>query len=454
MNVPGVLLQLNFKQLYFDGIRFDKTTIVEAIDHLADYLKKNIHSSSPFILLTAYNHIKTLISYYAILKAGKIATILDPGCRPIELTEIIEDIDPAAFLLLNNSTMRFNYDEEVILRKQNTSFIIKSDLAEVCTIAYTNAEDGYSKGAMLTEKNLLTEIHAVIENNKIDQSSIIYTLLPFAHLFGLVQGILITTHSGGTGVIDEPNLLKLSDIFEKIKEYKVTHIYSVPSVYYIMGKFPQAEAYLKNVKMCVSGGTKLTSFVYDGFYRNTHHKIYEGYGLTESSPACTFNKLGEEPKVESVGKPIANSDIKIFTDDNIECNPGEIGEICVKGDLVFKGYFNHEQATNTTIKDGWLHTGDYGKKDKDGYIYFCGLKKNMINVAGNNVYPMKLARMMKINRNVADIKIHSENSVLQGQIVSATIRLSDSSFAAQQEFKKWCFENINTVILPKIWLFE
>jgi len=307
---------------------------------------------------------------------------------------------------------------------------------------------------MLTEKNLLTEIKAIIENNKLDQSSITYSLLPFAHLFGLVLGILVTTHAGGTGIITELNVLKISDTIENIKQYNATHIYSVPSIYYLIGKYDQASESLKSVKMSISGGYKLSPFIFERFYQNVHLKIYEGYGLTESSPACTFNKLGEEPNVESVGKPIANSEIKILDDKNIECEPNKVGEICIKGDLVFKGYFNNEEATKNTIIDGWLHSGDYGKKDTKGYIYFSGLKKNMINVAGNNVYPKKLERMMKINKNVDDVKIYSEESVLQGQIVSSIIKLNDSSIKAQLEFKKWCSDNINNTILPKIWLFE
>jgi long-chain acyl-CoA synthetase len=454
MYKPGVLLQLNFKQIIYNGTSYDRRVINEAIDHLADYLKKNIHSTSPFVLLSAFNHIKTLVSYYAILKAGKIAAILNPGCRPIELTEIIEDLDPAAILFLNNSTLKFDYDEEVIFRTQNSNFIIDSDLTDVCTIAYTNAEDGYSKGAMLTEKNLLTEIKAIIEENKLDQSSVMLTLLPFDHLFGLVQGILISTHTGGTAIITELNVLKMSEIIEKIDHYKVTHVYSVPSIYYLMGKYPGSDRHFKNVKMFISGGSKLTPFVFESFYRNTQHKIHEGYGLTESSPACTFNRYGEEPKVESIGKPIGNSDIRILDNFNKECPLNEIGEICLHGDLVFKGYFNNKQTTEATLIDGWLHTGDYGKKDVQGFIYFCGLKKNMINVAGNNVYPKKLERMMKINKNVIEVNIRSEESILQGHIVSAMIKLHDTSTASQQNFKQWCFDNINNAILPKVWFFE
>jgi acyl-CoA synthetase (AMP-forming)/AMP-acid ligase II len=92
--------------------------------------------------------------------------------------------------------------------------------------------------------------------------------------------------------------------------------------------------------------------------------------------------------------------------------------------------------------------------DLKGNLYFCGLKKDMINVAGNNVYPKKLERMIKINRMVNDVSIVREESVLQGQVVGATIRLFNNSFHHQSAVKNWCVENINNILLPKIWLFE
>jgi long-chain acyl-CoA synthetase len=449
-----LLCQINFRHIYFRGKSYDRKEILNAIDHLANYLTSSVHSTSPFILLSAYNHIKTLIAYYAILKAGKIVAILDPECRSLELSEIIEDIDPAAILFLNSTTTGFNYEEEVVFRKQSSGFIISSDLKEVCTIAYTNAEDGYSKAAMLTEKNILSEIYALIKTNKLDSNSVTCALLPFSHLFGLVQGLLVPTHSGATGFITELNILRITETLQEIKKYKVTHLYTVPSIYYILSKVPEIENYILSIKEFYSGGTKLSPFIFDYFYRKTTRRIREGYGLTESSPGVALNYDEEGPNIESIGKPLPGCEINIFDDKDVECETGIIGEICIKGDMVFKGYFNQDEVTNFVLRNGWLHTGDYGKKDNSGLIYFTGLKKNMINVAGNNVYPDKVERLMKRNSNLLNVKLYSEDSVIQGQIVEAKLKLRNSSEKAQDKFKMWCFENINNVLLPKHWQFE
>jgi len=448
------LCELNFKQIYFRERRFDKKMISDAIDHLAKHLTLNLRSASPFILMATYNHVKSLIAYYAILKAGRIPAILDPGCKSIELTEMIEDIDPAAIIFLNSNEIAFRYDEEIVFRNQKPGYIIKSDLKDVCTLAFTNAEDGYSKGAMLTEKNLLSEIDALIVTNKLNENSVTCALLPFSHLFGLVQGILVPTHAGSTGVILELDIMRINEFVGRIQKHMVTHLYTVPSLYYLLSKVPGIEHVVRGIQEFYSGGTQLSSFIFNCFYKKTNRKIREGYGLTESSPGVALNFEDEGPVINSIGKPLPGCEIKIIDDDNKECLPDHIGEICIKGDMVFKGYFNNAESTEVVLKDSWLHTGDYGKKDLKGYVYFCGLKKDMINVAGNNVYPKKLERLIKYHKKVTGVKVFHEESIVQGQVVGANIQLKNPSEKTQEELKRWCFDNINNVLLPKIWLFE
>lgn len=449
-----LLDQISFKHIFFRGKRYDQSTVEEGIDHLADYLEKNNFSSSPFVLLSMYNHIKSVIAYFAILKSGKIAVIFDPGSKPIDLSEIIEDTDPSAIFFINAESIGFDFDEEIVFRKTKKGFIINSDLAEVCTVAYTNAEDGYSKGAMLTEKNLLAEIYALITSSKITKESVVCALLPYYHLFGFAEGILVPTHIGATVVIEDINLLHLGETMQNIHQYKVTHFYTVPSIYYLLGKIPGIEKFVADIKNLYSGGTQLSEFVHENFFRKTNRSIREGYGLTESSPAVAIDDIEDEPVKNSIGKALPGCEIKIFNENGKECGAGDQGEICVKGDMVFKGYFNNELTTSQVLKNDWLYTGDLGKKDSKGLIYFCGLKKEMINVAGNNVYPKKLERMMKIYKNVIEVKVFSQDSVLQGQVAGAMIKLHDSSKKAQEVFKKWCQKSINNSSLPKIWLFE
>lgn len=449
-----LLEQINFKCLYFKDEKYEQKTIKEAIEDLAKYLSKNICSQSPFVLLAAHNHIKTVIAYYAILKAGKIAVIQDPLLKRIELIEMLNDVSPAAIININNKAIVFDYNSEITFLRQQKNFTVKSDISDVCTISYTNAEDGFSKGAMLTQKNLMAEANAIISTNYLDSQSILCALLPFSHLYGFAHGILAPTMAGGNGLITEVNLLEMAKTVGQIKSHKVTHLHTVPSIYYILGKMPYPEISFEHIKEFYSGGIQLPEYIFNSFYQKTKKKIREGYGLTEGSPAVAGNYQEEGPVFGSFGKAFPGCEIKIMSENNQECKPGEVGEICVRGDMVFKGYFNHPDTTSNVLKNQWLFTGDFGRKDSNGFIYFCGLKKNMINIAGNKLYPQKLVRYFMMHKNVVSAGVTCENSLLQGSTIKCSVNLRDNSKKSQDHFKLWCSQNINNTFLPKAWIFE
>jgi long-chain acyl-CoA synthetase len=448
-----LLKLINFKKIIFADLIFDQRTVEGAIDDLSKHLQKNIKSDSPFILFTAYNHIKTIIAYYAILNAGKIAVVIDPGIKYLEWNDIIKDTNPAAIITIDKVNVSFNYQKEIEFRKSDKGFIVRSNLKDVCTLAYTNAEDGYAKGAMLTVKNLLSEVYPMMETNQLTPESTICALLPFSHMYGLIQGILVPTHSGGSSVITELELLKLPEIIKKSKEYNVTHLYSVPSVYYILSKVGGIEKDTSMIKNFYSGGIQLTPFVTEAFYRVTKRSIRDGYGLTESSACAAYNYQEEGPIEGSFGKPMPGCEIKIVDKENNECGANEIGEICIKGDIIFKGYFNDEQTTNLKLQNDWLYSGDLGKKDGQGFFYFEKVKKSMINVAGNKVYPRQLERFIKMHANVQEVNVYGESSFLQGELVCVDISLHNNSRKDQEILKTWCTKNINQTILPKKWEF-
>ena len=445
---------LKFQDIYFRNNTYSRFKIISLIDHLASYLKKNTHSDSPFIMLATFNHIKTIIAYYAILKIGKIAVIIDPKYKTFELIEIISDSDPAAIIFINSNTLNFDYEEEIVFRKTNPKFEIQSDLADVCTLIYTNAEDGHAKAAMLTKKNLIAEINIMRFCKVIEDNSISCILLPFHHAFGLLEGILVPTHSYSSLLIVDIDLYKFESIINEIFKYKITHFVSIPSVYYLMSKIPDIGHHLKFMNKLSSGGYKLPSLVFNNFFNRTGKKIHEGYGLTEAAPGCIMHShLEDEIKIESIGKALPCCEIKIVDKNNNKCMLNETGEICIKGDNIFKGYFNKEHITKKVLIDGWLHSGDMGSIDEKNYIYFKGLKKKMINVGGINVYPKELERLMKLNKNVTYVKITNQNSLIQGEIVIANIKLKKESKNARELFKNWCYENITNSKLPKIWNF-
>lgn len=440
------IYDLKCQTIFFNGKNYERKYLNECIDNLSKHISKNIKSDSPFIMLTSYNHIKTFIAFFAILKAQKIVVILDPLCKNLEITEIIQKVNPSAIIIPDISTDKFDFNTEIIFRENK--FATSENLKDIKLLVFTNAEDGFLKAAMLTEKNLLFQAETLIKTNKINNNSIICSLLPFSHMFGLMHGIIIPAHSNAKSLIIETNLLNLKTILETVHKYKVTHLYSIPSTYYLISKIPHASNYLETTNNIYSGGVSLSQKIYEDFYIKIGKKIREGYGLTEAAPGVTLNYDDIDPIPGSIGKPLPNIQVKIVNNNSICCNIDEIGEICVKGPNIFKGYYNDEKNSKKILKDGWLYTGDLGKIDKKGNIYFCGLKKKMINVGGINVYPEYVKRLMKKNSNVEDVIIYHEESPIFYNIPCARIYLKNNSESKIEEFKEWCRKNINNSILP------
>jgi len=441
---------INIKHIHFQNKVYGKEEIVTAVNDLSKHLKKNYISDSPFVLLSTYNHIKTLIAFYAILRSGKIAVIINPEIKTIELTEIINETDPAAFILVNTFGSEFKYDEEIIFRTKSPHFIVVSNLEHVVVMMYSNAEDGKAKAAMITDYNLLSAMHTFIEVERITTEKCICALLPYYHLFGLTYGLILPCYVGCSALISDLNMLRINELSLSLKKAGVTNIFSVPSLYYLLSRVQGIDKILENANDFISGGIKLSPVIYDTFYKKTGKKLREGYGLTESSPGVTLTLQNSEVNLDSVGQVLPNCDIRIFDDTGKECKTNTAGEICIKGEIVFRAYFNNPKSTERVVKEGWLHTGDLGSKNSKGYIQFKGLKKNMYNVAGNNVYPKELERLLKMNQQVHHVNIFKEHSELQGDIVGADVELNSPSDNNIKSFKEWCNKNITNFKLPRV----
>lgn len=439
---------LEFNKIIFRDKFYYPPQINSSIDKLSSNLKTNKESNSPFVYLFAHNHIKTVIAYFAIIKSGKICVLVDPEIKHIELGEMMRDTPPYATIKFDKNGEEFDFKNDIVFTDNNID-VDSKQLDDVCTMVYTNAEDGYAKAAMLTKKNILSDVISHVTTNDSDKNSVICALLPYHHLYGLVIGVSAPLVSNSTILIeDHSNILRIRSISDNFRKFKITHLYTIPFVFYLLGKVPRIKDKLNNIKYLNSGGYKLSLSIFNYFKQKFGFEIHEGYGLTEASPVCTWHHPGNKIKPISVGQSLNCCDIKIMNEENQELAISDIGEICIKGENVMKGYYNNEKATKEILKDCWLHTGDFGKIDKDGYLYFTGLKKHMFNIAGKNVYPNEVERLIKINKNVKNIKIFSEESEIQGNTFSAKIELKNSISEAQRSFQKWCVDNISKYKIP------
>jgi len=256
---------------------------------------------------------------------------------------------------------------------------------------YTGGTTGVSKGAMLTNKNLvcnMLQIKSFLEPfvKDINQLNILAPL-PLYHIFAFTINCLATMDLGARSVL-VVNPRDLKTVVKEFDRYEMHGLTGVNTLYNALINFKPFQATnWKSIKFAAAGGTALQKSTAKAWEDLTGSVICEGYGMTEASPVITSNPLSAN-KVGTTGVPVPSTDVRIVDDNGKPLAQGEVGEIQTKGPQVMKGYYNRPEATAETITpDGWLNTGDIGKLDEQGYLSIVDRKKDMILVSGFNVYP-------------------------------------------------------------------
>ncbi|MDP3039308.1 MAG: AMP-binding protein, partial [Deltaproteobacteria bacterium] len=257
---------------------------------------------------------------------------------------------------------------------------------DTATMIYTSGTTGYPKGAMITHANFYSNVQGIIKALALDEDMVRVSVTPLFHAMGLTVNMLAVVFLGASAVIQAK--LDFEEFLKANEKYKATMISGAPALHYMLVHDPRTKNYdLSLWKVAMSGSAPLPVEVLRKFEEKFKIPMVEAYGLTEVTTAATANPVFGTRKPGSVGLPLPDLEVKIFDDQDHEVPTGEVGEVVIRGSAVMKGYYNNPEATAETLKGGWLHTGDLGKLDEDGYLYILDRKKDMIICSGYNVYP-------------------------------------------------------------------
>ncbi len=267
----------------------------------------------------------------------------------------------------------------------------KSD--EVAVLQYTGGTTGVAKGAMLTHRNLVANMlqcKALMGSNLNDGSEVLIAPLPLYHIYAFTFHCMAMMLSGNHNILIS-NPRDLPAMIKDLSKYRFSGFVGLNTLFVALCN---SEDFRKldfsALKITLSGGMALQLATAERWKQVTGCPICEGYGLTETSPVASVNPI-EHIQLGSIGIPVPSTQFKVINDDGQELAQGEIGELCIKGPQVMKGYWQRPEATDEVIDaDGWFKTGDIGVIQEDGYIRIVDRKKDMILVSGFNVYPNEL----------------------------------------------------------------
>ena len=307
---------------------------------------------------------------------------------------------------------------------------------DIAFLQYTGGTTGVAKGAMLTNRNLVANMQqaaAWVGTNVRPGHEVIITALPLYHIFALTANGLVFMKFGGlnhmiTNPRDMPGFVK------ELKGVKFTAITGVNTLFNGLLNTPGFdEVDFSSLHLTLGGGMAVQRSVAERWKKATGCTLVEAYGLTETSPAACINPMDLAEYNGSIGLPIPSTDACIKDEDGNLLPVGEVGELCIKGPQVMKGYWQRPGETAEAIDaDGWLHTGDMARMDEQGFFYIVDRKKDMILVSGFNVYPNEIEDVIAMMPEVLEVAAVGVPDEKSGEAVKVVIVKKDQSLTAEQ----------------------
>jgi long-chain acyl-CoA synthetase len=459
----------NKPAIIFYGRQISFKELDELSDRFANFLLQNGIGKGDKVALFMQNCPQYLICHYGIQKIGAIVGPCSPMFKEWELEYEVKDLGAKAIIVLDHlfpiveairsktslgHVIVTNYSDflpgnpapafpEELIPKQKiqdthdlqeilqTSSPVppKIDInpyEDVGLIVYTSGSTGLPKGAMLTYHNALFKTECVAKSFGYTAEDVYLCVMPVFHIAGMLIGVNSPVYSGGTIVL----LTRFTPeaVLEVINTHRISVAYTIVPMNVAMMNHPKAaEVNFSSLRMnaCTSFGIQLTEEISEAWKKVTGVGLFEtAYGLSETHTADSLMPP-EQVKFGTVGKPTLETEIKIVSleDPTVEVPVGEQGEIVVKNPGVFKGYLNKPEATEKTLRDGWVYTGDIGKFDEDGYLYFIGRVKEMIKCSGYSVFPEDVEVMLVRNPAISAAAVIGVPDPVRGETVKAFIVL-------------------------------
>ncbi|MFW7379788.1 MAG: AMP-binding protein [Oligoflexus sp.] len=322
---------------------------------------------------------------------------------------------------------------------------------DLAALQYTGGTTGVAKGAMLTQKNILANVMQVQAWSKpyiLRGEETILTALPLYHIFSLSVNFL-TFLTLGNRMILVPKPVPIVNLVKIFKQYRITVMTGVNTLFNALNHDKDFQKMaIRDLKFVVAGATALQPSVERQFFKITRTNITEGYGLTEASPVTHCNLVDGGTVVGSIGLPLPSTEARIVNDEGVDVEPGEVGELIIRGPQVMKGYWNKDEETAKTLRDGWLWTGDMARMDEKGYFYIVDRKKDMILVSGFNVYPNEIEAVLASHPKVVEAGVVGVTDEKSGEAVKAYIVKKDESLT-ETEIMEFCRKNLTAYKCPK-----
>ncbi|PWT96394.1 MAG: hypothetical protein C5B53_09820 [Candidatus Melainabacteria bacterium] len=417
-------------------------------------------------------YIATLLATWIV---GATAIPVDFRLTLEELVNVVNRVEPKVLIgfsqncqaieqakdkLANRALSIFDFSQFAKKGLEDNSKPVKANPETAAFVILTSGTTGIPKGAVHDVATLMSNLVELGHLASITPGMNVLLPLPLSHIFGLEVCLVGLLHGASVKLTFTPE-----DFIKALMADKFDIVAGVPALYSAILALPEGAIDFSHSKILLSGGAALPSSLAEDFRRRFKTRLNNGYGSTEMK-IIALNLEGPDL---SVGRTVPSCQIRIMDADHRHQSEGEIGEICIEGNMLMKGYFNQTKETEAVLHQGHYHTGDLGYV-QDGYLFISGRDKELINVAGNKVFPSEVEDVLRQHENVKEVAVLGVPHYRLGQLVKAVIVIKDANMSnmleqgeqAQREarqqllnsFKEFCKERLKKELRPMEWEFR
>jgi long-chain acyl-CoA synthetase len=375
-----------------DKTDLDNGQFLEAVQCAATSLRGRGVSTGDVVAIMLPNTANFIVSMFAAWRLGAAVTPVNPTLRPAEVTYQVSDA--GAKVLIVEKMPEFDAGAPAVETDELDNGVPGADAPHegddaLALLIYTSGTTGRPKGVMLDHANLDAMCTGVIDVFKLTGADHSLLILPLFHVNGIVVGTLSPLLAGGRATV--AGRFRPESFFDRIERSRPTYFSAVPTIYTMLCGLPASvKPDASSVRFAICGAAPASVELLEAFESRYGIPIIEGYGLSEGSCASTVNPLDGQRKPGTVGLPVPGQTIRIVDMDGCAVPDGQAGEVVIQGPNVMRGYLNRPEETANTVVDGWLHTGDVGRFDEDGYLVLVDRAKDMIIRGGENIYPREI----------------------------------------------------------------
>jgi len=450
----------------------------ERSNKVANYLKTKGVTKGDICSVMVLNSPEVWYTMFGIQKLGAIAGAINYMLKGPEIAFVLDDSKPKVAFVSSGFMTEFALGYEIAQHKpivieveqgdEHNTNIAEGVLSDIMAkypsdeafvpqvlddpfmLLYSSGTTGYPKGILLSNRNQLSICMDATRFGLNNEDDVFMILAPMFHTNPLCVWTYPYTYMGISFVIRKA--FSPDDFWPSLARYAVTVVWGTPAMYsFVMYNVdPKTIEYDKiKLRFAFAGGAPFPMELFGEFKDKFGVTVVDGYGLTEVTGVSTSSFCAPH-KESTIGQAYYGQEVEIMDENHNILPYGTKGEICIKGDAVMIGYLNNPEATAETIRDGWLHTGDLGYMDENGYLFFSGRTKEMINRGGENIYPREIEIPLESHPKIREVAVVGQPDPALGERVKACIVLIEAGSMTAQEVKDYLRDKIAKYKLPEV----